>query len=200
MDEHLKQRLVGALVLVSVAVIFLPLILDGRDQEQAYRDIQMPTEPVVTLDVSVPEIETAPFEQIKEQVIADRQAVAPTEAELDAEPEPLPEPKPAKQAAQEVIQAIKQEAKAETVKPVDRLAEAFTIQLAAFSSKENADKLHERLIKKNYAAYVQKGTSGGKTLYRVFVGPEIRKNRALIIADALKKEFGLKGMVVRYAP
>ena len=36
MDINLKQRLVGAVVLVSLAVIFIPMILDGRDPSVNY--------------------------------------------------------------------------------------------------------------------------------------------------------------------
>lgn len=201
MDQTLKQRLVGALVLLSAAVIFLPLILDGRDNEESYSDIQIPDEPVVKLDVSEPTLDVSHFEEVKEKVEAERAALAPTEEELDEVVEEVPQPKPAKQAVKETVAKIKQES-AKKPKPqgVERLSDAFTIQLAAFSSKENANKLHKKLIDKQYKAYVQKGTSKGKTLYRVFVGPEIRENRAVIIANALEKEFKLKGMVVRYAP
>lgn len=199
MDDHLKQRLVGALVLLSAAVIFLPIVFDGRDQQTTYTDIQIPEEPVVTLDVEEPELDVAAFNEVKEQVEKERAAIAPPEETLDQPVEVLEQPKEAAKAAKADIAAITAESKQPKV-GVERLAENYTVQLAAFSSKANAQKLHERLINKNYKAYIQKGTSGSKTVYRVFVGPQLRKNRAVLIADALNKEFKLKGMVVRYAP
>lgn len=201
MDQNLKQRLVGALVLLSAAVIFLPLIFDGRKEQETYTDIQIPEEPVVTLDVTEPEVDVTRFEEVKKRIDQERAAIAPSEESLNEPVASLPEVKKPVVAAREDVAQIKQQSEQKT-KPqgTDRMAENYTIQLAAFSSKENAEKLHKQLIAKNYKAYIQKGTSGGKTLYRVFVGPQLRKNRAALIADALNKEFKLKGMVVRYAP
>ena len=199
MDQTLKQRLVGALVLLSAAVIFLPLIFDGREKQEVYSDLQIPDEPVVTLDVGDPKIDVASFEKIKTKIEQDRAAIAPTEAELNEPVAELPKVKPAAEAAKQEVAEIKQE-RAKPLQGVDKLAKAYTVQLAAFSSRENAEKLHKKLIEKQYEAYIQKGASGNKTLYRVFVGPQLRENRAAMVADALHKEFKLKGMVVRYAP
>ena len=222
MDQTLKQRLIGALVLLSAAVIFLPLILDGREEQEVYTDIQIPPEPLVTMDVTEPKIDVDHFENVKKKVEAEREAVksfktkpasqtdslsttqsesrvveAASHQESPVEPQPAFE-KP-KVAVKKVVTAIQKESK-QAQTGVDRLAEAYAVQVAAFSSKENAEKLYKKLRAKEYAAYIQKGKSGDKTLFRVFVGPELRKNRAAMIADALHKEFKLKGMVVRYAP
>ena len=199
MDEQLKQRLVGALVLLSAAVIFLPLIFDGRDEQAAYSDVQIPEEPVVTLDVSKPEIDTEYYDSVQKKVEDERAAVAPSEESLNQPVTTVVEPEPAEKAVKQDFEAIKKAAESPAT-GTDRLAENYTVQLAAFSTRENAEKLHKRLIEKDYKAYIQKGKSGSNTVYRVFVGPQLRKNRAEIIAEALHKEFQLKGMVVRYAP
>ena len=195
----MKQRLVGALVLLSAAVIFLPLIFDGRESRDTYTDIQIPEEPVVTLDVSEPEIDTAHFEAVQQQVKQERAAIAPAEETLNQPAETIPEPSEPEVAVKQDFEQIKA-ASGQGATGTDRLGENYTVQLAAFSSHDNAAKLHKQLIEKGYSAYIQQGRSGDKTLYRVFVGPQLRKNRAEMIADALYKEFSLKGMVVRYAP
>ena len=199
MDQTLKQRLIGALVLLSAAIIFLPLIFDGREKQEVYSDIQIPEEPVVTLNVGDPEIDVAKFDAIKEKVATDRAAIAPPEEQLNQVVERLPEIKPKAEAAKQDFAEIKEQA-TKSLPREQQLAKAFTVQLAAFSSKENAESLYKKLVERQYEAYIQKGTSGGKTLYRVFVGPQLRENRAALVADALHKEFKLKGMVVRYAP
>lgn len=186
-------------MLLSAAVIFLPLIFDGRESRDTYTDIQIPEEPVVTLDVSEPEIDTAHFDAVKQQVEEQRAEIAPDEETLNQPVESVPEPKAPEVAVREDFEQIKA-ASGQGATGNDRLAENYTVQLAAFSSHDNAAKLHKQLIEKSYSAYIQKGRSGDKTLYRVFVGPQLRKNRADMIAEALHKEFKLKGMVVRYAP
>mgnify|MGYP000291144595 FL=1 len=49
MEEGLKQRLVGALVLLMLAIIFLPLILDGRDIDHDEVVYRAPQEPVIQI-------------------------------------------------------------------------------------------------------------------------------------------------------
>ena len=220
MDEHLKQRLVGALVLLSTAVIFLPLVFDGRDGDASYHEIQIPAEPVVTLDVTEPSIDRAYFAAVQQAVEADRELSADStlaqqpsvksEESIDATPLPVPAEeassggetavkKAEEIAARQDFATIKAAAKA-PANGIERLAETYTIQLAAFSSRENASKLHKKLIDKDYKAYIEQNSGNGKTLYRVFVGPQLRKQRAEVIAGALEQEFHLKGIVVRYAP
>ena len=47
MDKALKQRLVGATVLIILAVIVLPMLLSGRSDtlKQESRQIELPTKP-----------------------------------------------------------------------------------------------------------------------------------------------------------
>ena len=63
MDEPLKQRLVGAAVLISLGVIFLPIILDGGKKPQFEKiDITMPPAPAIdyeTVVEPVPETSTS---------------------------------------------------------------------------------------------------------------------------------------------
>lgn len=218
MDEHLKQRLVGALVLLSAAVIFLPLVFDGRDGDESYQEMLIPDEPVVTLDVTEPAIDKEHFQAVQQAIESQREASAKSERESsppgDEGVAPTPPPvdaaepvvgdndavrKAEEAAAREDFAAIK----AATNVPAsgtDRLSETYTIQLAAFSSKDNAEKLHKQLIEKNYNAYIEHSATNGKTLYRVLVGPQLRKHRAEVIAGALEKEFRLRGIVIRYVP
>lgn len=60
MDTSLKQRLMGALVLISLAVIFLPLVFDGQQERIKTEQYEFPEQPVVTLH-------STDFKPIKEQ-------------------------------------------------------------------------------------------------------------------------------------
>lgn len=78
---------------------------------------------------------------------------------------------------------------------------AWTLQLASFSDKHNADKLVEQLKDGGMSAYSKQfKREGGSTLYRVYVGPEVRARELLDLRDRLQSELGLTGMVVRYLP
>ena len=62
MEQQLKQRLIGAVVLVSLAVIFIPVILEGPDDEWVPRTHDIPTPPELdyraSMDLPLPEPDT----------------------------------------------------------------------------------------------------------------------------------------------
>lgn len=212
MEEGLKQRLVGALVLLMLAIIFLPLILDGRDEDHGEVVYRAPQEPVIQITHKGSDQVKKRLEKARAQFVVDR-----TPKPDDAEPVEVaqnPE-QPIKQKAisaeqqsnidQTRVQFVKELAETKAVKntPVQSkmaLADAWTVQVAAFSKLENAKVLQSKLISKSYMAYIVSSGGKAKALHRVFVGPELRKNRARIIQQALKKEFKLAGMIKSYNP
>ena len=57
MKQHLKQRLLGATVIVSLAVIFLPAIFDGDGYRQLSRvEIDVPERPRMSFEQNFPEL------------------------------------------------------------------------------------------------------------------------------------------------
>lgn len=77
-------------------------------------------------------------------------------------------------------------------------AEAWAIQLGTFSSKANASDLIKKVRAQGYTAYMHESQSGQNKLFRVYVGPEIKRTDAQVMAERLEKLFNLKGMVVKY--
>lgn len=57
MKQHLKQRLLGATVIVSLAVIFLPVVFDGDGYRQLSKvDIDVPERPHISFEQNFPEL------------------------------------------------------------------------------------------------------------------------------------------------
>lgn len=77
------------------------------------------------------------------------------------------------------------------------VAEAWTIQMGAFKDRVNADKIVAQLVAHGYRAYLGTQSPG---VYRVFVGPEVRRERADQLRDRVAADTGNKGVVVRYLP
>lgn len=73
---------------------------------------------------------------------------------------------------------------------------AWIIQVGTFSKRENADQLLKRLRHAKYPAYVESGTSKGAAIYRVRVGPELDRERAVNQRDHIAREFNVKGIVL----
>lgn len=191
LDKGLKQRIVGALVLVALAVIFLPMLFSREDElRQVVVDAPAmpaaPTMPPVALEpVTVPEpvaedevppVEPVPTPQGAQPIVADPVAPAAV-AET-----PVAASKPASAAASQL--------------DASSLPVSWSVQLASLSSRSGAEKLQQTLRSKGYNAYVRSFDG----MNRVFVGPVIERAEADRLRDVLNRQHKLNGFVVRFQP
>ena len=203
LDKVFKQRMVGALVLVALAVIFLPMLFSRQD-EQRQIQVDAPTapqilvmQPVQVEPVAVPEPQVIAQEPVPEElpVVEQQVATAPV-APVVAKPAVVAPKPPAVTPAQTVAQAP---AKLDTTqKRVDPngLPISWSVQLVSLSNRASADNLQKTLRNQGYNAYVR--SSGG--MNRVFVGPLLERAEADRLRDLLGKQQNLKGFVVRFQP
>lgn len=179
MEQQLKQRLVGAAVLLGLAVLFIPMVLNNTEQLNAELDeVAIPDRPegfssrVVPLTPDLTISDEKPVESIDTENL-------PLEP-IPATDEPVAEPAD------------------EDNKPVRVGVTAWAVQLGSFASAENARALEQRLLKQGYAAFVETLTDNQKQVFRVRIGPELLKSSANHMLEQLEKETKLKGIVVRY--
>ena len=205
LDKVFKQRMVGALVLIALAVIFLPMLFSRQDEERQIQ-VDVPTAPQMPV---MPEVKVEPVPVPEPQVIAE-EPTPPVEPEVVAPHKPATAPvapvvsKPAvaatKPPAVTPAQAVAQApAKLDTTqKRVDPngLPISWSIQLVSLSNRASADTLQKTLRNQGYNAYVR--SSGG--MNRVFVGPLLERAEADRLRDVLDKQQNLKGFVVRFQP
>ena len=204
LDKAYKQRMVGALVLVALAVIFLPMLFSRQD-EQRQIQVDAPTAPQVPVlpqvqvePVAVPQPQVIAQEPMPvEEVVATQPAPTPAPVAAAVAKPPAPAPKaPAVTPAQTVAQAP---AKLDTTqKRIDAngLPISWSVQLVSLSNRASADNLQKTLRNQGYNAYVR--SSGG--MNRVFVGPLLERAEADRLRDLLGKQQNLKGFVVRFQP
>ena len=202
LDKAYKQRMVGALVLVALAVIFLPMLFSRQDEQRqiqvdAPSAPEMPVMPQVQVEpVAVPEPQVIAEEPTPvEQPVVQQQAPAPV-APVVAKPAVAAPKPPVVTPAQTVAQAP---AKLDTTqKRVDPngLPISWSVQLVSLSNRASADNLQKTLRNQGYNAYVR--SSGG--MNRVFVGPLLERAEADRLRDLLGKQQNLKGFVVRFQP
>lgn len=197
MDESLKARLIGAAVLVAVAVLLIPELLSGRKTAQPQPADSAEARGTRTFTIELnggraagelqpPPVAEAPAPApvaIAEQPAAEPPATAP------AEPEPVaPREPPAVAKAAPAI-PVKP-----PVKPLVETAPApaavtrggWAVQVGAFGSATAAQRLVKDLQGAGYRAYVSPVTRSGKTLHRVRVGPEAGRDDATRLAERLK--------------
>jgi DedD protein len=208
MEQKLKQRLVGAIILVSLAVIFIPIILEGPDDEWSPRSPGMPEAPRmdygVDMELALPPVETAesgdpenlePMEPDGPAVVP---AVVPPVAE-PAKPEPppaqpvaLPAPAPTPAPAPAAATADKESGSLPVPPP------GWYIQVGSFSQRMNAEGLRDRLTAAGHTTRLQSINIGKAQVYRVLVGPTTSRAAAEQQNSRLEKQQQIKGIVIEY--
>ena len=164
MELALKYRIVGAAVLLSLAVIFVPLILDGSGQDKVTTlDLEIPPEPQLIF-ADEPD---QPIEIAKET----RQEV--TKADLT----------PKVDLEKNIVPEI--------TTPSDTPASllSWVVQVGAFNEEEKAKALQQKLADAKYDAFVESHEIESKTVYRVKVGPVISQDKADKILEKLQKAY-----------
>jgi len=204
MDPQLKQRLVGAAVLVALAVLFIPSFLKTAPNPTVAaipRDIaSMPADEFpATMSVIEPLVVT----EIDKGLDADPAALAaqikPTAGKItdlaalpaiDPTSAPLPEnEEPAMPVATEMLPHVVAEAAARDAH--------WTIQLGSFTSAGNANGLLAKLRKAGFEAFVTPLMQHNKPAYRVRVGRTDTRPEAERLHARLAQTLGYTGMIVR---
>ncbi|WP_404483716.1 SPOR domain-containing protein [Pseudomonas sp. HT11] len=217
LDSAYKQRMVGALVLVALAVIFLPMLFSRQDEQrqvvvEAPAAPQAPTVPQVQVEpVVVPEPQALP----EEPVPSDADVAAQQAPSMPVQPSvPVVKSAPAPAPAAPAV-AAKPAAPAQAPKPVapqpaapgkpdvgqsridpNGLPITWSIQLASLANRESAEALQKKLRAQGYNAYIR--SADGKN--RVFIGPLIERAEADRLRDLLGRQQNLNGFVVRFQP
>jgi DedD protein len=191
LDNGLKQRMVGALVLLALAVIFLPMLLSRQD-ELRHVVVDAPAMPPAP---AMPQIEIQPVTVPEPQILPEESVPAQPDGEGGVEPV-APEPAPA--AKPEAVVAAPAKPAAAPVSRLDanNLPVSWSVQLASLSSRSGAESLQKTLRSQGYNAYIRHVDG----MNRVFVGPLIERAEADRLRDQLKRQHKLNGFVVRFQP
>lgn len=200
LDKGLLQRMVGALVLIALAVIFVPMLFN-REDDLRHVTVDAPTIPAAPApaeiemqEVEVPEPASVPegFEIVEEGAEAEEASPVGEQAPEPIEPVAPSEPTPAAQPRVEQPKAAKVEPRLDN----DNLPVSWSIQLASLSNRASAESLQQTLRSQGYNAYIR--TADG--MNRVFVGPLVERSEANRLRDVLQRQQKLDGFVVRFKP
>lgn len=181
MEVRVRERLVGALVLVALVVLLVPALLKGPQQSPGAAPAPQMKSVEVTLDDGKrPDADDA----LVPEPAAPAAGTAPAAA--DAAPQ-----REAATAARTAPAAAPPAASDPAPVTAPRNAAdqpAWAVQLGAFSTRDKAEGLVAELRRRGYAAFVLEYRGGGQVLHRVRVGPEQDRARAVAIAERLRKD------------
>ena len=228
MEAPLQQRIVGAIVLVTLGVIFIPALLDGSGYKtRQAKDIvvrekpkfpplsQKKLEPIPTpLDSAInskrdPK-QGSKFSSKNKQ--SDQSTSKTTSISKPKVNKSTTATKPKAVVKEKITVAkiepkIKPESKikpASKIKPKSDKAEtkkrikSFAIQVGTFDSNENAEKVRNKLRKAGYTAFINKSKSKTKPSYRVRIGPELDYDVIEKLLVKLKKSEKMDGYIVNH--
>lgn len=193
MERHVKERLVGAAVLVAAAVILIPEMLSGPDRDSDQAVAQAPGDAPLktyTIDLTrspaeqsqqepesqaVPSTAAPPPEQsVGPGSAAAQEQVAESRPSTQANPESsvvMPESEAVQPPAPQASDPPKTVAEPASPPPAAPVSAGWAVQLGSFSSRATADGLEKKMEAQGYEAFVMPVRSGGATLYRVRIGP-----------------------------
>lgn len=213
-----KQRIIGAVVLVSLAIIFLPMILERPHQVEERRLQEIPPEPVVP-KFSMEDISRESEKRFEEKVASPRPAeeessriaagtapvleaadIADTASSLEAK-----SPETATVVARTEEKAEKPEKREKRqAPPVEKpvaITEGWAVQVGTFKNRESAYRIRNELMASSDGGFIQDYRNAqNQALVRVFAGPFLDERSAQAAKKRLDSKYKVKSLVVAYRP
>ncbi len=213
MDPQLKQRLIGAAVLVSLAVLVVPVLLDGGYRETSRPRRDMAPMPPDQFEQVVPALPDEVQHEIDAGITAGTDQLAVTAEQAAARPGDAaalpadivsgsavdaPPSVPTPPAVVDAPSAAAPPPPAAEPAPLSATAEQWTVQLGSFASRENAEGLLRRMAAGGVKGFILPLDEGGKTSYRVRAGPVAGRAAAERLRKQLEDSQAIRGMLVRH--
>ncbi|MDQ7051190.1 MAG: SPOR domain-containing protein [Enterobacterales bacterium] len=184
MENSLKQRIIGAIVLIALAIIFLPAILKEKISNGEFES-KIPDMPPILEEyqvdtVVINKLANKPPTEIEQQLLQKESQIARDDAaeqillENSIKMANPSNKKADKLPPQNGIKQDKVKLAQQSISPVYQDA-AWVVQVASFRQSSNAKNLIEKLKKQGFKAYRRSVSVKGKQLYRVYVGPFVEK-------------------------
>lgn len=171
-DDGLKQRLIGAVVLLAIAVIFLPVLFDRKRLEPIDTQTQIPAEPdIAPLIVEAPE--------------------PPTDMALAPEPQTMFVPEETDMAELEP-EPIGLDATGDVA--------SWVLQVASFREADHAARLRQRLIDAGYTAFSRESQFKNGSVVRVYVGPKLDKAELERLKAEIDAKFEVQALLLEFRP
>ncbi|MEE9334935.1 MAG: SPOR domain-containing protein [Granulosicoccaceae bacterium] len=177
----LRQRLWGAAVLIALAVIFLPLLLDGAGSESQYRRVER-------LREEPPRV----IREDGQQEVASIPEVAPIKTALNVKP--ILEP--TVNAVQEQTTIPKAPDTPQSVDVNISTLSAWVVQAGSFGDEQNALAVRDRLRRAGHPSFIT--ATDDRALFRVRVGPMTNQTQAASTRDDVVRLLGREALVTPY--
>ena len=174
MDRALKERIIGAIILVLFVVLVVPVFLDGRANDSE----------IISEHVPLP----GQSGEQNRTVVLNRDRTEPVPSAIANNSSTQADPKP--QSAE-----VKRDTAPAQIAAGTSPTGMWAVQLGSFSERENAERLAVELKELKFAAFLSQAPSESGSMHRVRIGPLKDRESADAMAERLQKA-GHKGQVV----
>ena len=199
MDQNTKQRLVGITVIFALAVIFLPMILDGSGVRKNTLEVVIPPQPVAKFnpqfEQKIVELKTKvkDLPSLESQFVDERSSDKENKIERNSEAE----------AKKDTVSEKSQPAGKEIVQPKVEVArtggDTWVLQVGSYKDRAKALAQRDQLRKSNVAAvFVEKFNIDNQPIYRVRLGPFLDRDQSKIALNKIKAKYDIDGLIMKY--
>lgn len=191
----IKQRFVGFVVLVAIAVIFWPIVFVTPENADDFElsVFEMPPKPAV----AVSERREPVLDKVDQSILPEMPERQPPIVQPVDVASPMPDV-----ALVDADEEPEQQASAlERAEFDDQgLPVSWELQIATFSNAERAEEISQLLRDKGHKAYVSPIILDDQRLFRVMIGPKLQKQRLIEIQPAINDYFSVESFIVRFTP
>jgi len=205
MENSLKQRIIGAVVLAALAIIFLPAILKEKASNGPFVS-QIPEKPS---ELTEYQIDRKKIDQLVEK--GSKSGTEKNKGDMNLQESQSkqkntkPKQKTAVSTKKPIVNQSGQDKKKQIEQPAKTIGDnyvdaAWVLQVASFSKESNAINLVKKLKKGHFKAYRRKVRSDNSTVFRVFVGPYIEEKKAKKALSGVSKLSESKAIMKPFDP
>ena len=193
------QRMIGAIILLSLAIIFVPMVLEQDDEiSESIKGTNIPSMPDNVATIVFQMDNEGVFRNLEEQVgkgndLSIREALEQDERLV-----------PNDEETHKDVNGLKDDSTALSKRSVDPMvvtegsATTWMVQLGSFGAKANAIALRDKLRKQNFPSYLRERKGVNGLIWQVRVGPELSAKKAVELKKSLERVSGLDALVVRH--
>jgi DedD protein len=197
MDQNIKNRLVGIIVIFALAVIFLPMILDGSGVRKDNFQVIIPPPPDIASDPefdsrivelntkveAIPELE----QRFVDEVSSDKPLKADSQSSAKTEIKSAPTPD------------VSSKSDEIETPPAKTGGDSWVLQVGSYQDRNKALAQRDKLRKSNIAAvFIEQFNVDNKPSYRVRLGPFINREQARVAQNKIKAKYNINGIIMKY--
>ena len=200
MDQNTKNRLVGIAVVSALAVIFLPMVLDGSGVQKKALEVVIPAQPEVESNSEFV------FKQIELQdKVEEMPDLEPRLVDDNSGDNPAPSESLAASKSEEVeVAKAESPVKSETgaiqkTESTKTGGDSWVLQVGSFQDRQKALVQRDKLRQSNIAAvFIEQFNVNNKVSYRVRLGPFTTRDLTRVAQNKIKAKHDIDGIIMKY--